>query len=115
MDGEILVGDVLNLSGQGKVDLGRGQIDGKGLISVLRPVNEVISRISGISSMRGGSLVGIPVRVSGALERPAVTYSSPADVGAELLSIPLRILGMPIGAMRLFTPRGDSSNENITK
>jgi hypothetical protein len=122
MDGEILVGDevniassMLNLSGQGKVDLARGQIDGKGLISVLRPIDEVISRIPGISSMLGGSLVGIPVRVSGALERPDVTYLSPADVGVELLNIPLRILGIPIGAMRLFTPRGDSRDKNITE
>ncbi len=62
--------------------------------------------------MLGGSLVGIPVRVSGALERPAVTYLSPADVGVELLSIPLRILGMPMGALRLFSPRADLSDKN---
>jgi hypothetical protein len=47
------------------------------------------------------------VRVTGELEHPHVTYLSPADIGAELLNIPLRILGMPIGAMRLFTPQRD--------
>jgi hypothetical protein len=114
IEGEMLIGDeinvsssLLNLSGQGKVDLARKQIDGKGLIAVLKPVDEVISRIPGISSLLGGSLVGIPVRVRGELEHPDVTYLSPADIGAELLNIPLRILGVPLGAMRLFTPRGN--------
>jgi AsmA-like C-terminal region len=122
IEGKMLIGDeinvsssLLNLSGQGRVDLERKQIDGKGLIAVLKPVDEVISRIPGISSMLGGSLVGIPVRVTGELEHPDVTYLSPADVGAELLNIPLRILGMPIGAMRLFTPWRDSHDKNITE
>ncbi|HEX6440024.1 MAG TPA: AsmA-like C-terminal domain-containing protein [Candidatus Binatia bacterium] len=114
IEGKMLIGDeinvsssLLNLSGQGKVDLGRNQIDGKGLIAVLKPVDEVIKRIPGINLMLGGSLVGIPVRVTGELEHPNVTYLSPADIGAELLNIPLRILGMPLGAMRLFTPGGN--------
>jgi hypothetical protein len=106
---------LLNLSGQGKVDLEQKRIDGKALISVLKPVDEVITRIPVISSMLGGSLVGIPVRVTGALERPDITYLSPADVGAELLNVPLRILGMPLGAMRLFTPSKEVRDKDTTK
>ena len=110
----MLIGDeinvsspLINLSGQGRVDLERNRVDGKGLIAVLKPVDEVIRRIPGIRSVVGGSLLGIPVRVTGELEHPDVSYLSPADVGAELINIPLRILGVPIGAMRLFTPRRD--------
>ncbi|MGH7833035.1 MAG: AsmA-like C-terminal domain-containing protein, partial [Candidatus Binatia bacterium] len=111
IEGEILVGDeiniqssMLNVSGQGEVDLARQQIDAKGLIAVLKPVDEVIGRIPLVGSIFGGSLVGIPVRVSGSLERPEVNYLSPADVGTELLNIPMRILGIPTEAMKLFTP-----------
>ena len=110
IEGELLIGDevtvdskLINLSGHGKVDLERKQIDGKGLIAVLKPIDEVITRIPVISSMVGGSLVGIPVRVTGSLERPHVTYLSPSDVGVELLNIPLRILGMPLGAMFIYS------------
>jgi hypothetical protein len=122
IEGTMLVADevnvassLLNLSGQGKVDLEQKRIDGKGLVSVLKPVDEVIARIPVISSILGGSLVSIPVRVTGALERPDVTYLSPADVGAELLNFSLRILGMPLGAMRLFTPSGEPRDKEITK
>lgn len=122
IDGKMLVGDEinvassqLNLSGQGKVDLELKQIDGKGLIAVLKPIDDVIARIPVISSMLGGSLVGIPVRVTGPLERPDVTYLSPSDVGMELLNIPLRILGVPLGAMGLFTPGGQPRDKEITQ
>jgi hypothetical protein len=121
IEGNILFADevnvessLLNLSGQGKVDMERKQIDGKGLISVLKPVDQVVTRIPLVGSMLGGALVGIPVRVAGSLERPDVTYLSPADVGAELLSIPLRILGMPLGAMRLFIPSGKAQDKDVT-
>ena len=106
IEGNTLIGDevnvnssLLNLSGQGKVDLERKQIDGKALIAVLKPVDEVISRIPLIGSVVGGSLLGIPVRVTGSIERPDITYFAPADVGAELLNMPLRILGMPLEAI----------------
>jgi hypothetical protein len=122
IEGEMLIADelnvdssLLNLSGQGKVDMERKLIDGKGLVAVLRPVDEVIRRIPVISDLFGGSLLGIPVRFSGPLERPDVTYLSPADVGAELLNIPLKILKMPFGAMRLFSPSGNEREKNSTK
>jgi hypothetical protein len=122
IDGGIIAADeivvnssLLNLSGQAKIDVARKQIDGKVLIAVLKPVDEVLSRIPVVSSIFGGSLIGIPVRVAGALERPEVTYLSPADVGAELLNIPVRILGIPLGAMRLFAPGGDSQEKNVTQ
>ncbi|MGE5220296.1 MAG: AsmA-like C-terminal domain-containing protein [Chloroflexota bacterium] len=122
IDGKMLVGDEinvassqLNLSGQGKVDLELKQVDGKGLIAVLKPIDDVIARIPVISSMLGGSLVGIPVRVTGPLERPDVTYLSPSDVGVELLNVPLRILGLPLGAMRLFTPTPETRDNELTQ
>jgi AsmA-like protein len=122
IEGKTLLGDevnvnssLLNLSGAGKVDLERKQIDGKGLIAVLKPVDEVISRIPVIRSIVSGSLLGIPVRITGSIERPDVTYLSPADVGAELLNIPLRILGVPLEAIRVFTPSGGTTDKNITK
>jgi hypothetical protein len=111
MRGEVLAGDeiivqsaLVNLSGHANLNLAQKTIEAKGLIAVLKPVDEVVGRIPVIGPVWGGSLVGIPVRVSGPLGRPEVGYLAPADVGAELLDVPVRILGIPIGAMRLFAP-----------
>jgi len=122
IDGKMLIADEVNvnspqvnLSGQGEVDMERKRISGKGLVAVLKSVDDVLARIPVISSMITGSLVGIPIRVAGSIDRPDVTYLSPADVGAELLNIPLRILGMPLGALRLFTPSGNLQDQDISK
>ncbi len=119
VDGAMLLADevnvqstLVNLSGQGKADLERKQVDGKGVIAVLKPVDEVLSRIPLVGSIFGGSLIGIPVRVTGSFDKPQVTYLAPADVGAELLNIPRRILGLPLGAMRLFTPSQPGAEPN---
>jgi hypothetical protein len=84
--------------------LERKTIDGKGLVTVLLPAANIIKRIPLIGSILSGSMVGIPVEVSGPLERPRVSYLSPAALGAELVNIPLRILKAPLDALQIFTP-----------
>jgi len=82
------------------------QIDARGLVTVRLPGNRIIRRVPLVGSIFGigGSILGIPVRVVGPLENPTVTYLSPTDVGSELLNLPVRILGLPLEAIRLFTP-----------
>jgi hypothetical protein len=111
----VIASSPLTVTVGGKVDLQRKLIDLKGLVSVALPANQVIKRIPVVGAIVGGSLVGIPLRVSGPLERPAVNYLSPADVGTELLSLPIRILGMPLEAIRLFVPSGENRDKNITR
>jgi hypothetical protein len=111
IDGENIVNDEIiieaspyTITGQGRLDLKRRQIDAKGLVSVSMSTNQVIRSIPLIGAIVGGSLVGIPVRITGSIDRPDVTYLSAADVGTELLNMPLKILGIPLATMKLFTP-----------
>ena len=122
VDGEVIIGDEIivhstrvNLSGQGKYDLARKWIDGKALVAVLKPVDEVISRIPVVGSIFGGSLLGIPIRVAGPLDQPEVTYLHPADIGTEVLNMPLRILGLPMEALKLFIPAGGAKEKGIAQ
>jgi hypothetical protein len=118
IDGELLVGDeivvqssVLEMTGQAKIDLAHKQVDGKGIVAVLKPVDEVISRVPVLGGVFGVSFLGIPVRVTGSLNRPQVAYLSPADIGAELLNMPMRIFGIPSQMIRLFTPGGNAADK----
>jgi len=120
IDGQMVVGEeivvessALNLSGRAKIDLANKQVDGKAIIAVLKPVDQVLRYVPLLGTIFGGAFLGIPVRVTGALGRPQVTYLAPADVGEELLKIPMRILGIPIDAIKLFTP-SDSGGEKNT-
>jgi uncharacterized protein YhdP len=92
------------IAADGTVDLEHQYVDARGLVSVRMPGGSVIRRMPIIGSLFGGSILGIPVRVRGPLERPEVTYMAPADVGAQLMRVPARILSLPVDAIRLFTP-----------
>ena len=92
------------ITGAGRIDLEHRQIDARGLVSVLLPAARVVRRIPIVGAILGGSVLGIPVRVTGPLEHPNVTYLSPADLGEQFLTLPLRILGLPLEAIRYFTP-----------
>ena len=116
VNGELVIqAPPLTIAVQGGVDTERRRIDLKGLVSVSMPGSQVVKRIPLIGGILGGSLVGIPVRITGSLDEPDVTYLSPADVGAELLNVPLRILGAPLSAMRLFTPGGKARENGATE
>jgi hypothetical protein len=106
-----LQSSLLTVAAQGRVDLEHKQIDARGLVSVRIPGAGLVSRIPIFGSILDPSLLGIPVRVSGSLEQPVVSYLSPTDVGAQLLNIPLRILGLPLEAIRLFTPNSRESEK----
>jgi hypothetical protein len=108
-DEVVIRGTSLTITGGGTVDLERKQIDGKGLVSVAAPGSRVLRNVPILGSVLGGSLVGIPLRVAGSLERPNISYLSPTDIGAELLNVPLRILGLPLEALQIFTPGGDEA------
>jgi AsmA-like C-terminal region len=92
------------ITAQGKADLEQKTIDAKGLVTVFLPGAKVIRSIPLIGPILGGSLVGIPVELSGAIEQPQVSYLSPAALGAEFVNIPLRILKLPLDALQMFTP-----------
>jgi hypothetical protein len=107
----IIQSSLFTIAGQGRVDLENNQIDARGLVSVRIPGAGIVSRIPIFGSILDpSSLLGIPVRVTGSLEQPTVSYLSPADVGAQLLNIPLKILGLPLEAIRLFTPNSRESD-----
>jgi AsmA-like C-terminal region len=102
--GTSLVNDEVILQSSLRIDVEDKQIDARGLVSVLLPGDRIIRRIPVFGSLLTGSIIGIPIRITGSFEHPDVTYLSPTDVGAELLRIPVRILGLPFEAIRLYTP-----------
>jgi uncharacterized protein YhdP len=101
----IIQSSLATINGNGKIDLEHQQIDARGLVSVRIPGAGIVRRIPIFGSILDpSSLLGIPVRVTGSFEQPEVSYLSPADIGAQLLNIPMKVFGLPLEAIRLFTP-----------
>lgn len=96
----VMDGPSVKMVGQGTINLSDRTADVTLLVAPLRSVDSVVSRIPVIGDVLGGSLVSIPVRVSGALDNPTVTPLPAAAVGSELLGVMKRTLKLPVEAIQ---------------
>lgn len=97
-------GDTLGLIGNGEIDFNQKTIDADILASPFKTVDSVVKFIPGINSLLGGTLVAIPISVSGSQANPQVQIMSASSVGSTLLDIGGRILNSPIKLIETVTP-----------
>jgi uncharacterized protein involved in outer membrane biogenesis len=102
-------GPTLEMTSQGEIDLADRKIDFTVLVAPLKTVDRVVKAIPLVSDIFAGTLVTIPVKVHGDLKDPRVTPLSPSAVGAELLAIMKRTLGLPFKILQPLLP---SEKEN---
>jgi AsmA-like C-terminal region/AsmA family len=100
----ILDGPSVKWAGEGSVDIVAKTLDLTLLVAPLTTVDSVVSRIPVISGVLGGSLVSIPVKVTGSLDDPQVTPLAPSAVGKGLLGIMTRTLKLPITLIQPLLP-----------
>jgi uncharacterized protein YhdP len=109
-DGRLLIdefvmdGETLDLVGSGVIDLEQGTLQVELLAAPLKTIDSVIKRIPGANYLLGGSLVTIPLSVSGSLEDPQVTVMSPSAVSKGLLGLGERTLKMPLKLIQSILP-----------
>jgi hypothetical protein len=97
----IVDGASMKIATQGTVDLNTDKLDLKVLISPLKKTDFIIRKTPIIGSILGGSLVSIPLRVSGDMEDPKVSHHPVSAVGSGLLGIMERTIKAPV---KLFDP-----------
>jgi hypothetical protein len=102
---EVIVdGPSMKIASQGTVDLKKDTLDLTVLISPLNKTDFIIKKTPIIGSILGGSLVSIPLKVSGDMEDPKVSYHPVSAVGSGLLGIMERTIKAPVKLLDLFTP-----------
>jgi len=110
-DGKLIIkeatldGHTLQMAAQGEVDLAEGKIDLTVLVAPLRTVDRIINLIPLVRYILAGSLLSLPVKVSGDLKDPKVTALSPSAIGSELLGIMKRTLHLPFKVIEPLMPR----------
>jgi len=80
----------------GYVDYFNKKMDITALVAPLKTVDFFVNYLPGVNYILGGSLISIPVRISGDLNNPQVTPVSPTAVGSGLLGIMKRTLHLPV-------------------
>ncbi len=84
----------------GEIDLTSQKLNFTILVSPLKTVDTVVRNIPLIGNILGGTLVSIPVRVTGDLSNPTVIPLSPSAVGSGLLGTMKRVFQLPFTLMQ---------------
>ncbi len=92
----------MNLTATGEYDIPADELSLTVLASPLKTIDTIIRKIPVVRYILRGSLVAVPIRVTGKLDDPTVFVLSPAALGSQVLGIFERTLKAPI---RLFQPR----------
>jgi hypothetical protein len=104
----ILDGPTVEIVGQGEINFGNKSQDLKVLVAPLKTVDSVVGKIPIIGGITRGTLVTIPVSVSGPMGDPKVTYLTSSAVGSELYGMLKKTLKFPFKIFEPVTPtRGE--------
>jgi uncharacterized protein involved in outer membrane biogenesis len=96
LEESVLDADTVTLAAQGQVDLAARTMDLYLLVAPLKTVDAIVRRVPILGRVLGGTLVAIPVHVSGTLTEPVAMPLAPQAVAARLLGILGNTLKLPI-------------------
>jgi hypothetical protein len=85
----------MEIACQGDIDLIDKELDLQYLVAPLKTVDLVVKKIPLVSDVLNGTLVSIPVKVTGSWADPKITALAPSSVGSGLLGIMKRIVQLP--------------------
>ncbi|MFB0508555.1 MAG: AsmA-like C-terminal domain-containing protein [Thermodesulfobacteriota bacterium] len=100
----ILDGPSMKIVWQGNIDLTTKKMDLTVLVAPLKTADRIIGKIPWVGEILGGTLISIPIGVTGDIRDPTVMPLSPSAVGSEIVGIMKRILRLPIKFIPL-TPK----------
>ncbi|WP_319404888.1 AsmA-like C-terminal domain-containing protein [uncultured Desulfosarcina sp.] len=91
----LLDGNSLKITGQGTIALDTRETDFSLLAAPLKTIDRIVNKIPIVNYIAGGSLISIPLHVTGPLADIKVTPMSPLAVGEGLLNLMGRTLKAP--------------------
>ncbi|HEX9022064.1 MAG TPA: AsmA-like C-terminal domain-containing protein [Nitrospirota bacterium] len=104
-------GQSLDIIASGEVDLGAKKIDLVVLVAPFSTLNWIIRHIPLVGKIMGGTLISIPVKVSGDLADPDVTFLAPSAVGSRIVELLKNILELPIELISPILPKEKEERE----
>lgn len=99
-------GETLDLVGYGEIGLEDKTLDGQLLAAPFKTVDTIVKYIPGVNYLLGGSLVAIPIGITGVLGDPRVEVMSAAAVGSSLYKLAERTIKSPLKLFDTINPWG---------
>ena len=104
----VIDGASANLAGQGTIDLTTGETDMMILVAPFKTVDALVSYTPLLGDWLGGTLISIPVEVTGAFADPNVTPLAPSAVGSSLMNLMKRTIKFPVKIVEPLWNREDA-------
>jgi hypothetical protein len=101
----VVDGTTMQLVGQGEVDLVTDQIKLTVLVAPFKTIDFLVSKIPGVRYILGGTLISIPLRVTGDLNDPSIVVLSPTAIGSGLMGMMKRTLSLPVKIIEPIMPK----------
>lgn len=101
----VVDGTTMQLVGQGEVDLVTDQIKLTVLVAPFKTIDFLVSKIPGVRHILGGTLISIPLRVTGDLNDPTIVIFSPTAIGSGLIGMMKRTLSLPVKIIEPIMPK----------
>lgn len=111
IDEAVLKSSIAQMAARGSLDLGNQLFDITVLVAPLTTVDAVVKKIPLVRDILAGSLVTIPVRVTGPFDQPKVDAVPPSAVADELAGIMKRTLQLPFKILEPVIPGGKKHKE----
>jgi AsmA-like protein len=105
LDRAFIDGSSIDLIAEGEVDFANRRIDLVMLVAPFSTINWIVRHIPLVGKVMGGTLISIPVKVSGDLADPEVTFLAPSAVGMRLVELMKNILELPVAIISPVLPR----------
>jgi hypothetical protein len=105
----------MRVTGNGTVDLFAKKLDLEILVSPFNTADYVVRKTPIIRGLLGGTLVSIPVKVTGNIENPKISYLSPSVVNKKLLNTTKRVLKTPVKIIKPVIPGRKKNGSNSVK
>jgi hypothetical protein len=100
----LIDGEGMQIACLGDIDLAKKEVDVEILAAPFRTVDSVVKRTPIFGRILGGTLVSVPVRVTGDWADPEVRTMPASSVGAGLLGIMKRAVAIPVEIVQPSAP-----------
>jgi hypothetical protein len=95
---------------QGSVDIPTGTISATVLVAPLKGIDKIISRLPILGRIFGGSILAVPVGVSGTIKEPVVLPLAPGAVAGRMVDILTNTLKLPADLLNTTSPDSKKSS-----
>jgi hypothetical protein len=95
----------MQLAGQGEINLTNNKINLTILVAPFKTVDYLISNIPVVGYILKGTLISIPLKVTGDISDPSIFVLPPSAVGEGVLGMLKRTLTLPVKIIEPIIPR----------